>query len=488
MAEQDVRKQIRIRAATLAVGTEVTDGQILDRNSAWISERLVRAGIEVIEHRAVADNFDEIARASKDLVSRVDLLFVTGGLGPTSDDFTRVVLSDVFSLPLIFDDESWQQVQEKLAQRGVVTRDIQRQQCFFPTGASVLFNPAGTANAFTFAVPKQSKPAKQESQETREHHVKSEYQLTWIYALPGPPSEIASIWESAIQEKIESLVPPSDRETLHIYRCLGRAESEVAEKTEAAINGSGLRVGYRAHAPYVEVKLWVRVSEQSKQAPIIARLEQSLGDWITNRNYEDVADAFMKKLALIGSNNKKDDTKGNQNNSSVDNTTGNTVQKLRFIDRATEGVFQERMAICLKEWAKKTKMPNVVLETHLGELGVVDFPNLAKLEQPVKSERPTKLERDRLLALADFEMPDCNLPDSNSVNINLLFKSGGKGWLLLVWRAAPNSGESGASEEIILQTFEIQPPYNYNLSGERGRKFVTEKVLQILGTSIELSD
>ena len=66
---------MRAKAATLAVGTEVTDGQILDRNSGWISQRLVDAGIEVIEHRAVADDRADITRALNELAERVDLLF-----------------------------------------------------------------------------------------------------------------------------------------------------------------------------------------------------------------------------------------------------------------------------------------------------------------------------------------------------------------------------------------------------------------------------
>jgi len=93
----------RLRAATLAVGTEVVDGQITDRNSGWISQMVSEAGVQVIEHRAVADDRQDISRALKELSERADLLFVTGGLGPTSDDFTRELISEVFNKPLEFD-------------------------------------------------------------------------------------------------------------------------------------------------------------------------------------------------------------------------------------------------------------------------------------------------------------------------------------------------------------------------------------------------
>ncbi|HVK61905.1 MAG TPA: molybdopterin-binding protein, partial [Bdellovibrionales bacterium] len=94
---------IDYRAATLAVGTELTDGQVLDRNSAWLSRKLAAAGLEVIEHRAVADDRKTISVALGEITRKVSHLFVTGGLGPTSDDFTREVLADYFGRPLKFD-------------------------------------------------------------------------------------------------------------------------------------------------------------------------------------------------------------------------------------------------------------------------------------------------------------------------------------------------------------------------------------------------
>lgn len=263
------------KVATLAVGTEVTDGQIIDKNSAWISAAMVEAGAMVIEHRAVPDDRDEIRRALRELGTRVDHLFVTGGLGPTSDDFTRDLIAEVFGRPLEFDSRSWQHLSELLKSRGLEVREIQRQQCYFPQGSTVLTNPAGTANAFRF-----------------KHQYPGGHSLD-LYALPGPPTEIAAVWELNLKAAFDKLTPPEARERLLILRCLGRGESQIAEIVEDVIKGSPIRIGYRAHVPYVEVKIWSRVSDYARVAPVIAALETRLAPWIVSRDKEDATDGLL---------------------------------------------------------------------------------------------------------------------------------------------------------------------------------------------------
>jgi nicotinamide-nucleotide amidase len=269
-------KAARFRAATLAIGTEVTDGQILDRNSALLSKRIARLGFEVIEHRAVPDDQPLIMRAlanlTQDPSEPLHVLFVTGGLGPTSDDFTRDVLATFFKRELEYDAGSWTQIEERLQARGIVVGAIQKQQCFFPRGASILFNPAGTANGFMFMEG-----------------------ALWVIVLPGPPSEIEAIWDHSLNGLLKDLVPPQAREELHIWQCLGRGESEIAERVERAIKDSGLRVGYRVHLPYVEVKLWTPFEESAseKAAPFVKALAHAISPWVVAQGAHDAAADFL---------------------------------------------------------------------------------------------------------------------------------------------------------------------------------------------------
>ena len=122
-----------IRVATLAVGTEITDGQILDRNSQWLSERMLEFSCEIVEHRAVPDDREKILRGLNDLSAQSDVLFVTGGLGPTSDDFTRECVADFLRQPLVWNEEAWAWAEERLKSRGSPITDNQK-AVFFSDG------------------------------------------------------------------------------------------------------------------------------------------------------------------------------------------------------------------------------------------------------------------------------------------------------------------------------------------------------------------
>src|SRR4051794_23818144 len=105
---------LRGKASILAIGTELTTGQITNRNAAWISEQLVNLGAEVVLHEVVADEHQHIREALERCGKVSQLVFVTGGLGPTSDDFTRNVVAEWLGQPLEFDDPSWKRIVSRL--------------------------------------------------------------------------------------------------------------------------------------------------------------------------------------------------------------------------------------------------------------------------------------------------------------------------------------------------------------------------------------
>lgn len=384
-------KETGLRAATLAVGTELTDGQILDRNSAWISQELTRAGIQVIEHRAVADDTGDIARALRELSSRVDLLFVTGGLGPTSDDFTRDLIAEVFSRPLEFNEESWQHIQAQLGARGIVAREIQKQQCFFPRGARVLKNTAGTANAFAFTTD----------------------QGLRVYTLPGPPVEIAAVWVMHLHSEIEALVPLPARERLHIIRCLGLGESSVAEIVEAQILGSDCRVGYRAHMPYVEVKLWYVQSQSASATATISKVDSALRKWVVNHDDEDVADPLLAACEQ---------------------------RVIEIRDEVSRGVLADRLFQRVRHRGKATRLTMTTVMDATQEYD-------AEVALPTGIDLRITLQADRG---AGSETPER--------------------WAVLI------RGSSGFYAKQI-----VTPIFNYKLDSERGRKFIAEKALIVVG-------
>jgi molybdopterin-biosynthesis enzyme MoeA-like protein len=201
------------------------------------------------------------------------LLFVTGGLGPTTDDFTRDVIATWSQKKMIFDEASWIHIQERLSSRGVPIREAQRQQCYFPEGSTVLFNKNGTANGFSLEVENKR-----------------------VYILPGPPNEIEGIWNDFLRAELLSMTKEIDPSVTKIWECLGQGESEISHLTEIAMTGSGLEIGYRAHLPYVEVKVSYAKSTEAKVSPWLSRLEAALEPYTVLRDGADVAHLLTQKM------------------------------------------------------------------------------------------------------------------------------------------------------------------------------------------------
>ena len=121
-----------MKASILALGTELTTGQIANKNAAWISEKLKSFGVVVSMHLTVPDDRKLILESLHYIEQHADLIFVTGGLGPTSDDFTRDIITEWAEKKMVFDAQSWEQILERFKNRGFTARDIQKQQCYFP--------------------------------------------------------------------------------------------------------------------------------------------------------------------------------------------------------------------------------------------------------------------------------------------------------------------------------------------------------------------
>ncbi|MGV3525279.1 MAG: competence/damage-inducible protein A [Candidatus Sericytochromatia bacterium] len=253
-----------ISALLIAVGTELTSGQVINTNAAWIGEQLTEAGLENLLHWTVPDNGELIYSALASAFGQTRLVILSGGLGPTSDDFTREIVSTWLGKPLVFHAPSWERLEARAARIGFTLGASQKQQCWFPEGATVLTNPVGTADAF----------ACQQDGVT-------------LLVLPGPPSEIKALWvEAPLQQILKPHYPERAPVRLKRWQCLGLGEGTVGEKVEAALSRyQGLVTGYRAHFPYIEVKVWHPADQDTENW--VKAIEDSLGEAIVLRDEED---------------------------------------------------------------------------------------------------------------------------------------------------------------------------------------------------------
>jgi len=132
-------------AACLGVGSELLGEQRVDTNSLKVTAFVGRYGVRVVEKRVVGDDLRTIARTISDLVAQVDLLVVTGGLGPTADDVTREALAEALGVELIHEPEVEGWIRERYAQFGRTMPDACLSMAQVLPGARVLRNPRGTA-------------------------------------------------------------------------------------------------------------------------------------------------------------------------------------------------------------------------------------------------------------------------------------------------------------------------------------------------------
>ena len=245
-----------IAASILTVGTEITSGEILNSNGQWLAEQLDQMGFDVVLHLSAPDDRKLIQSALDYCAQHTEVLIVTGGLGPTSDDFTREAIATWAQTELEFNDSVWNELQALYQSRGLKIREAHRQQCHFPKSSELLKNPVGTAHGFYL--------------KTKGQH---------IFVLPGPPREIQGMWQPSVLALLEAL-KPQQLYKLYRWECTGVPESEVAEVVEKIIAGTGLRAGYRANKPRVIVKVWMPI--HINHAPFLQQLHSRLSPWLAS--------------------------------------------------------------------------------------------------------------------------------------------------------------------------------------------------------------
>ena len=196
------------RAAILAIGSELLTASRIDTNSLYITGVLNEIGIDVIFKSVVGDDRAELAVQLAQARDRVDLVVLTGGLGPTEDDVTREAVAEVLDLPLNEDAAITENIRRRFEMRGWKMPEINRRQAMVPRGAVVLPNANGTAPGLWIEAGEKA-----------------------IALLPGPPRELKPMLEWIAAERLR---PRSGglRLVRRVLKIAGRSESRVEELTQ----------------------------------------------------------------------------------------------------------------------------------------------------------------------------------------------------------------------------------------------------------------
>lgn len=262
---------VPIDAVLIAVGSELSTGQVTNTNSAWLAQQLTELGFQNMLHWTVPDERSLLKDALEQAQKLSSCILLTGGLGPTSDDFTREVVAESIHKELLFSEASWARLQARAQQGGYHLSESQQQQCWFPSEAQILVNTVGTADAFV-----------------------SQYKGCSYFVLPGPPFEIKTLWDTALKAALKPLLPEQPETKLYTWQCLGIPEGTLGEYVDTALADENVSVGYRAHFPYIEIKVWIPT--ETPAAPIVHKVEQALASGTLLPGKEDGARRFLNSL------------------------------------------------------------------------------------------------------------------------------------------------------------------------------------------------
>lgn len=139
-----------MKAEIITIGDELLIGQTIDTNSAWIGAELSLLGFDVQRKVSIHDRREDIIQALNDTQGRSDVVLITGGLGPTSDDITKITLCEYFNTRLVPDIMVLSMVEQMMSRRGILMNENNRRQADVPESCRVLSNAAGTAPGMWF--------------------------------------------------------------------------------------------------------------------------------------------------------------------------------------------------------------------------------------------------------------------------------------------------------------------------------------------------
>ena len=216
-------------------GTELLMGRVLNTHQQWIGQQLALAGYELGFQQTIPDTGEAVQAAVKDSISRSELVIVTGGLGPTSDDVTRARIAELLGVPLEEHNETRQRIVSRFKERNRSIPNAVMVQAQVPQGAAVLPNDYGTAPGLMMQTGK-----------------------GWLILLPGPPRELHPMYINYVAPILAKELPPEKPLSTRTLKTLGIGESSVEELISEPLSeliASGLQIGYCARMGEVDVRL-----------------------------------------------------------------------------------------------------------------------------------------------------------------------------------------------------------------------------------------
>ena len=270
-----------MRIELINTGSELLHGRVLNTHQEWLGQQLVAAGYELNHQQTVSDTGAAIQAAVSEEIARSELVIVTGGLGPTSDDITRQRIAELLDTPL----EEHARTRDRII---AIFRKLKRPmpeavlvQAQVPAGAIVLPNHHGTAPGLAMRTLK-----------------------GWLIMLPGPPRELRPMYTDSVAPLLADKMPPKNPVHIRTLKTMGIGESSVEERISnplADLLDAGLEIGYCARMGEVDVRLVAHGDGADKMLDGAESIVQEhVGDFIYGRGDDQLEEVMVRELAKRG--------------------------------------------------------------------------------------------------------------------------------------------------------------------------------------------
>ncbi len=264
-----------MNAEIICVGTEIILGDILNTHSQFLSQELAALGLNVYYQTAVGDNDRRFTQILKTALERSDVVFLTGGLGPTTDDITKEVACELLGVPCVYDESVGEKIKEYFLRSGRQMTDNNLKQAMVPQGSVILENSWGTAPGFI--IEKDGKT---------------------VVLLPGPPRELRPMFleraKPYFQAKMEQ---PILSKSLRVF---GIGESALEAQMEDLVRSSNPTVALYAKDGEVLIRVTAKASSEKVAEEaidgMIEELYRRLGSHIYGINKDSLEQVLVELL------------------------------------------------------------------------------------------------------------------------------------------------------------------------------------------------
>ncbi|NLB71879.1 MAG: competence/damage-inducible protein A [Chloroflexi bacterium] len=269
-------------AEIVTIGTELLLGEIHDTNSKFIALALRNIGIDLYRLTTVGDNVQRITFTLQEALMRADIVITTGGLGPTLDDPTRQAVADTFNVPLVFNEELWQQILERFKLYQRTPSENNKRQAYIPTNAIPIRNEVGTAPAFAV-----------------------ELGVKTLISLPGVPREMEHLMNNFVVGYLKKRYGLQDEIILPwVVHTVSLGESSIDEIIGEMEKLSNPTVGLVASPGQTDVRVTAKAHSaeeaQRMMEPVLAEIRKKLGKFVFGENEDTIQSVVASMIQDAG--------------------------------------------------------------------------------------------------------------------------------------------------------------------------------------------